>query len=67
VFDIWENSQIKKDVFHALMDWNYSTEKATAFNIAKKLKVSESSVIKVLRVLGSEDLAHSHKGSWVLV
>jgi predicted transcriptional regulator len=62
----FEKSDLKKEVWRELLNWNYQIEKATAFNIAKKINCSESAVSKILRALAYEKLASSHKGSWAL-
>lgn len=62
-----EKSETKKQIFKVLMDWNYSAEKATAYNIAKKINASESNVFLVLRVMKDLELVKSSRGSWSLV
>lgn len=62
-----EKSQIKKDVFTELQNWNYMTQKASIFNIAMKLDVSPSSVQKVLQFYKGIGAVINKKGSWRLV
>jgi DNA-binding IscR family transcriptional regulator len=62
-----EKSETKRQVIRVLMDWNHAAEKATAFNIAKKINASESNVFLVLRVMKDLELVKSSRGSWVLV
>lgn len=64
---MFDKSDTRKEIFRVLMEWDYLAEKATAYNIAKKINASESNVFKILRVMRDMELAKSSRGSWVLV
>jgi hypothetical protein len=62
-----ERSQNKHKILDLLQNWNYTTERATVWNIAKKAECSVSTVQAIMRFYESIGVAESHRGSWVLV
>ena len=57
---------IEKVVF-SLRYWNYNLSRASPFNISRDLDISESAVIKAIRILKADGvIKKSSGGSWVL-
>jgi hypothetical protein len=62
-----ERSQLKKEIFKILLEWDYTKQKASVFNIAKKANCSVSSAQQIVRLWASEGIITSHRGSWVFI
>lgn len=55
-------------VIESLCFWNYNIHKATAFNISRDTGLSESSVVKTLRILKEDTIVRkSPGGSYLLI